>query len=70
MAGFNISDESEMKEVKKRIDFLENELHKAETHEQRFSDELTAALAEYAEATAQAAELDQSELTEQRMIPP
>ena len=62
----NCSDDYSMAEVKQRIASMESSLEKLEWQEARYTDELNAALAQYATLLQQTKGLDQAELYEAR----
>lgn len=66
MAAYNVADDSEMKEQKKRMGNLEASLQKLEHSDAKYATEQEDTLAQYRELTAQAAELDAAALDEQR----
>ena len=66
MAAHNISDDAEMKEQKKIMGNLEVSLQKLERSDAKYATEQEDTLAQYHELTAQAAELDDMALDEQR----
>lgn len=66
MAAHNVSDDAEMKEQKKIMGNLEVSLQKLERSDAKYATEQEDTLAQYHELTAQAAELDDMALDEQR----
>lgn len=66
MAAYNVADDAEMKEPKKRMGNLEASLQKLETSDAEYAAEQEDTLAQYRELMAQAAELDAAALDEQR----
>ena len=62
LASLDYAEDTDLSTVKKDISAMEANLTKLEQQEQKYTDELNAALAEYSELKAQAADFDPDEL--------
>ncbi len=68
LCQFECADDAGMAEVRKHVADLEASLQKLDRQEEKYSAELDAALAQYAELNAQTADMDAAELTAARQV--